>query len=64
MLASLARSLIIIAKFCFTNTTHRRRKIFFSTGAKYNENKIGVGGDQWWIQDFPKGGVGGGGGGA
>ena len=28
--------------------------IFFSTGAKHNENKIRVGGDQWWIQDFQK----------
>ena len=24
-------------------------------GAKHIENKIRVGGDQWWIQDFQKG---------
>ena len=38
-----------IEKYLHSAYLHRRRKIFFSTGTKYNESKICVGGDVLFI---------------
>ena len=38
-----------IEKHLHSAYLHRRRKIFFSTGAKHNESKICVGGDVLFI---------------